>query len=227
MSDHETVVELVEGGKDLKVAYEDRLEYVKKCIQARLSECKIQCEAIKRGFSKIIPQALLNMVNYNELETWICGKAVIDVDLLKRHTKYGGDPKTVMLTENSRCVQWFWEVLREFSEEDKRKFIKFCWAQPRIPPNDEEFVRRSIRFQINPYVKAKGDLPLPEASTCFFNFDLPDYSSKEIMRKKILLAMNTDCDSMNAEINHGEADGHGDLGRGLHHHDHDSYDEDY
>ena len=40
---------------------------------------------------------------------------------------------------------------------------------------------------------------LPRADTCFFNFELPNYSSKEIMREKILLAIHTDCNSMNAE----------------------------
>ena len=68
------------------------------------------------------------MVTYNELETWVCGKNIVDVDLLKRHTKYGGDKKTVILNEDSRRVKWFWEVLREFAEEDKQRFIKFCWG---------------------------------------------------------------------------------------------------
>lgn len=108
-----------EEGKDTKVAYEERIEYVKKAIGARLKENRLQCEAIKRGFSKIIPEALLNMLTFNELETWVCGKAIVDVDLLKRHTKYGGDQKTIILNENSRRIKWFWEVLREFSEEDK------------------------------------------------------------------------------------------------------------
>lgn len=119
LSDSESVIELKEEGKDTKVAYEERIEYVKKAIGARLKENRLQCEAIKRGFSKIIPEALLNMLTFNELETWVCGKAIVDVDLLKRHTKYGGDQKTIILNENSRRIKWFWEVLREFSEEDK------------------------------------------------------------------------------------------------------------
>lgn len=59
------------------------------------------------------------MVTYNELETWVCGKGIVDIDLLKRHTKYGGDKKTGVLSEESRRIKWFWEVLRSFSEEDK------------------------------------------------------------------------------------------------------------
>lgn len=44
-----------------------------------------------------------------------------------------------------------------------------------------------------------GDGALPKADTCFFNLELPEYSSKDVMKQRILLAIHTDCDSMNAE----------------------------
>lgn len=43
------------------------------------------------------------------------------------------------------------------------------------------------------------DLALPRADTCFFNIELPDYSAKAIMREKILLAVNLDSVSINAD----------------------------
>ena len=61
------------------------------------------------------------------------------------------------------------------------------------------------------YVGAEADKALPKADTCFFNLQLPNYSTKEvkflsdlflicqILKERILLAINTDCDSMNAE----------------------------
>lgn len=56
---------------------------------------------------------------------------------------------------------------------------------------------------IKPAINNKhGDGALPKADTCFFNLELPDYSSKEVMKQRILLAIHTDCDSMNAEDNH-------------------------
>jgi HECT-domain (ubiquitin-transferase) len=118
LSDQETIVDLRENGREQRVTYEDRIDYVRQALYTRLTECSLQCEAIKRGIAKIIPEALLNMVTYNELETWVCGKAIVDVDLLKRHTKYGGDKENA-LNEESRRVKWFWEVLREFSQEEK------------------------------------------------------------------------------------------------------------
>jgi hypothetical protein len=48
--------------------------------------------------------------------------------------------------------------------------------------------------------KLKGDGPfLPLSDTCFFNFKIPGYSSKEVMRKMIYLAIYTDNVSLNAD----------------------------
>jgi len=225
LSDQETVIELREGGKEERVKYEERLDFIKQALYVRLTECALHCQAIKRGIAQIIPEALLNMVTYNELETWVCGKPFVDIDLLKRHTKYGGDKKTTLLTEESRRIKWFWEVLRSFSEEDKQKFIKFCWGQQRLPANDEEFDRTQTRFMIKPAMKTQhGDGALPRADTCFFNLELPDYSSREIMQQRILLAIHTDCDSMNAEeALMGGGDNRDDHRRGRM----DSYDDEY
>ncbi len=59
-----------------------------------------------------------------------------------------------------------------------------------------------------------GDGALPKADTCFFNLELPDYSSKEIMSQRILLAIHTDSDSMNAEAEHAAIMNNGDDGGG-------------
>lgn len=60
----------------------------------------------------------------------------MDVELLKRHTRYSGE-----LNEKSQRIQFFWSVLQELTEPEKLRFIKFCWGQERLPANDEEFDR--------------------------------------------------------------------------------------
>lgn len=70
-----------------------------------------------------------------------------------------------------------------------------------------------------------GDGALPKADTCFFNLELPDYSSKEVMKQRILLAIHTDSDSMNAEAEHAAIMNNPDGG---HREDNDqSYDDEY
>ena len=87
----------------------------------------------------------LLVVTARELEIWICGKSKVDFELLKRHTKYSSG-----LSENSERVKLFWEVISNFREDDKLRFIKFCWGQERLPANDEEFERTNTRFLIKP-----------------------------------------------------------------------------
>mgnify|MGYP000923872263 FL=1 len=131
-----------------------------------------------------------------DLEIWVCGKAKVDFELLKRHTRYSGG-----LSEESPRVQHLWEVLKDLKENEKLRFVKFCWGQERLPANDEEFERTQTRFMVKPAVYATNqpDKALPKADTCFFNLELPNYSSLEVLRERLLLAINTDCDTMNAE----------------------------
>lgn len=47
--------------------------------------------------------------------------------------------------------------------------------------------------------KDKHDEAMPHADTCFFNLTLPNYSSLEVMKRKVFKAIELDCVGMNAE----------------------------
>lgn len=79
------------------------------------------------------------MVSYKEIEEWIFGKKLIDLGLLKRNAIYG---KGYQDGEKHDEIKNFWTVIEEMTQEERRKFIRFCYAQSTIPPNDEEFRRR-------------------------------------------------------------------------------------
>jgi hypothetical protein len=133
-------------------------------------------------------------LTYQELERLICGVKTVDIDLLKSHTKLSAD-----LNESSNRVKWLWEILREISDDEKVKFIKFCYAQERLPNTHEEFEKLQIKFTIKSYMdKHKVDV-FPKADTCFFSLELPEYSNKEIMKARIIQAINLDNVSINAD----------------------------
>lgn len=53
---------------------------------------------------------------------------------------------------------------------------------------------------IKPYMRTGNpDLVFPKADTCFFNLELPNYSSQAILKQKLLTAILTDSDSMDAD----------------------------
>lgn len=60
----------------------------------------------------------------DDFEIFTTGKKFIDLDLLKRHTKYSGD-----LKEDSPRIKYLWETLYSLSEVEKLRFVKFCWGK--------------------------------------------------------------------------------------------------
>lgn len=91
-------------------------------------------------------------------------------------------------------------MLNSFTQEERRAFIRFAWGQERLPADDEEFRRTSTRMLIKPFNGLSNpDQAFPKADTCFFNLMLPEYSSAEILKQKLLFAIFTDSVSMNAD----------------------------
>ena len=45
-------------------------------------------EALRKGLTLIVPEGLLNLLTWRELETLVCGKSILDIELLKMNTNY-------------------------------------------------------------------------------------------------------------------------------------------
>uniref|UniRef100_K3WUL9 HECT domain-containing protein n=1 Tax=Globisporangium ultimum (strain ATCC 200006 / CBS 805.95 / DAOM BR144) TaxID=431595 RepID=K3WUL9_GLOUD len=191
-----TVVELKPNGSSIPVTKENCKDYTRLVKATRLQECKPQVDAILRGIGKIVPVQLLQLCVWSELQQWICGSLDINVELLKRHTRYSSG----MSPDKFPHLDMFWRVLSAFTEENKRRFINFAWGQDTLPADDAEFDRTHTRLLIKvPPATAKNqDDLLPKADTCFFNIELPAYSTEEIMREKLLLAI-TLCTSLDGD----------------------------
>ena len=91
----------------------------------------------------------------------------------------------------------FWKVLESFSEDEKILFLKFAWGRTRLPRNKKEFEKQyPNHFTISKLLEDQNysaiqmpDNYLPKAHTCYFQLDLPHYSSEEILKSKLLLAI--------------------------------------
>lgn len=187
-----TIVDLIPNGREIKVEFENKDKYVELMLNIRLSEIDKQIELIKQGISKIVPGSLLKFFTSKELERLICGVKYVNVNLLKKNSEY-----LSTLTEESNRIKWFWEIINEISEEDKIKLIKFCWAQERLPSTQDEYDKLQIKFKIKPSMDNHAIDTFPKADTCFFILELPKYSDKVNMKKKLLQAIHLDNVSIN------------------------------
>ncbi|KAK5083929.1 hypothetical protein LTR05_006436 [Lithohypha guttulata] len=89
-------------------------------------------------------------------------------------------------TPSDPIIIWFWELLRnEFTQDQLRKLLEFVTASNRIPVGGWSGVRFIIQRN------AAGNEWLPGSSTCYGRLFLPEYSSKEILREKLMKAIET------------------------------------
>jgi hypothetical protein len=122
LSSTRETVELVPGGSHLHVTWEDREEYASAVETYRLTEFAPVCGDISRGLATILPAPTLGLFSWHELRTLVCGKASVDIALLRRRTIYGDGCQAT-----DPHVAFFWDVLGDFSDEQKSSFLRFVW----------------------------------------------------------------------------------------------------
>jgi len=85
------------------------------------------------------------------------------------------------------------------SAEERTEFLRFVWARSRMPSSAKDF---PMNFKIQgPQGGAKEnpDLYLPHAQTCFFSLSLPAYTTKEVLKEKLLFAIKNS-PNMDADV---------------------------
>ena len=160
--------------------------------------------AFTEGLGNVLPVELLPLMTGEELRETVCGNPEVDVDLLRRVVEYEGYEET-----EDKVVEYFWDTLREMTNDERKQFLQFVWARNRLPSRESDF-EAPFKIQKDTLNEGKkADEALPSASTCFFSLTLPNYSSQDILREKLLFAitnvttMETDFQTNSAEIAEG------------------------
>ncbi|XP_044060104.1 E3 ubiquitin-protein ligase TRIP12 isoform X2 [Siniperca chuatsi] len=180
-------IELKKGGKDVPVTIYNLEEYLRLVVYWTLNEgVSRQFESFREGFESVFPLHHLQYFYPEELDQLLCGS--------KSET---WDVKTLMeccrpdhgYTHDSRAVRFLFEVLSSFDAEQQRLFLQFVTGSPRLPVGGFRslnppltIVRKTFESTENP------DDFLPSVMTCVNYLKLPDYSSIETMREKLLIA---------------------------------------
>ena len=122
----------------------------------------------------------VGLVDAGQLEQIICGVELpVDVKAIRAGATY-----KEWFTCDAEYIEFFWEVLHAFRAEDLRRFIVFVSACGRTPPRGWQDLCLTIQ------ANGEGDERLPTAFTCFNLFFLPRYSSKDVMRERLLVAIS-------------------------------------
>ncbi|XP_065003917.1 E3 ubiquitin-protein ligase UPL1 isoform X2 [Musa acuminata AAA Group] len=181
-----TDYELIPGGRNIRVTEETKHEYVDLVAEHILTTAiRPQINSFLEGFNELVPRELVSIFNDKELELLLSGLPEIDIDDLQANTEYTG------YSAASIVIQWFWEVVKSFNKEDMARLLQFVTGTSKVPLEGFKALQGISgpqRFQIH---KAYGTPKrLPSAHTCFNQLDLPEYSSREQLEERLLLAIH-------------------------------------
>ncbi|KAH9683973.1 E3 ubiquitin-protein ligase UPL6 [Citrus sinensis] len=162
----QTEEELLPGGKNIRVTNENVITFIHLVSNHRLNfQIRQQSSHFLRGFQQLIQKDWINMFNEHELQLLISGSLdSLDFDDLRQNTNYVGGYHS-----EHYVIEMFWEVLKSFSLENQKKFLKAAGSA------SEEALDR-----------------LPTSATCMNLLKLPPYRSKEQMSTKLLYAINAE-----------------------------------
>eukprot|EP01106_Pelomyxa_sp_JSP_P000260 TRINITY_DN1037_c0_g1_i4.p1 TRINITY_DN1037_c0_g1~~TRINITY_DN1037_c0_g1_i4.p1 ORF type:complete len:405 (-),score=125.14 TRINITY_DN1037_c0_g1_i4:60-1274(-) len=170
-----TKVELKPGGEAIPLTFDNRHEWCDLVQNVHLHAYDAQVAALRRGFTTLVPQCVLScLLTWMELERLVCGQPTLDVEQLRKVTHSS--------PASSPVVDYLWDVLAELPSDTQSKFLRFVTGYSRMPRN----------FSMTVYVEAEGgdqDKRLPRSGTCGSTLYLPQYSSREVLKEKLVYAI--------------------------------------
>lgn len=171
-------------GATTPVDAHNRLNYIHQVSNFKLNQSlHLQTKYFLEGLFAMVDGAWLSMFDAFELQMLISGGELdVNIQDWKENVEYGG-----YFDDDITIVQ-FWEVLAEMTPQERFKLLKFVTLVSRAPLLG--FGALSPKFGIRNLGRLTDRLPT--ASTCVNLLKLPDYQDKELIRSKLLYAINTD-----------------------------------
>jgi len=178
--------ELVPEGKNIRVTETNKMDYIKEiCHMKMTKEINSQIQNFLEGFYEMVPKHLVGIFDAKELELLIAGLPEIDITDLKLNTEYRN------YTKDSQVIQWFWEILFEFTYEERAEFLQFVTGSAKVPLEGFKALQGMggvQKFQV--HKSFTGPDRLPTAHTCMNQLDLPEYPSKEVLYQRLKIAIS-------------------------------------
>lgn len=185
--------ELIPGGEDISISAENLESYINKLMEATLYGGIIaQTKAFMDGFSKVFPVSSLIVFSPDELVN-LLGNAEEDWSYEALSSAINANHG---YTKDSDAIKTLINILIHFNDIEKRSFLQFLTGAPRLPIGGFKDLRPELTVVKK---QAEGSLTdddyLPSVMTCANYLKLPNYSTEEVMKRKILQAISEGADA--------------------------------
>lgn len=156
---------------------------VRCCISWRFNLGTLSWHFFKiQGLANVVDLERLQTFNCRELQVLVSGAFIpVDFEDLKQHTTYAGG-----YTSTHPVIVNFWQVVSTFNDTRRRQLLKFVTSCSRPP-------LLGFKDMVPPFcIQSAGtDDRLPTASTCMNLLKLPEFSDINVLREKLLYALES------------------------------------
>ena len=180
-------VELVPGGSDVPVTIDNVAEYIERVLDLSLgSGVRRQADAFNNGFTDVFPASSLRAFTPNEL-VMLFGRVEEDWTIETLMDSVKADHGFNM---DSKSVKNLLQTMSELSKEQRRDFLQFVTGSPKLPIGGFKSLTPMFTVVCKPSEPPYGsDDYLPSVMTCVNYLKLPDYSTQEVLKKKLGVAI--------------------------------------
>eukprot|EP00727_Mastigamoeba_balamuthi_P003833 m51a1_g13447 putative protein (543) ;mRNA; r:502-2289 len=183
--------ELIENGSSVQVTLGNVAEYLALVTRAFFNGGGA-LESFRKGFELVFSMSSLRVfATADELRSALCGDGGDDDAVWDERVLLEAIKCEHGYTKESAQVQDLVAVMsHDFSREDRRDFVLFLTGSPRLPPGG--FPSLSPKFTVVRRADEPADVAdrnLPSVNCCFYYLKLPNYSSRAVLRQRLLYAI--------------------------------------
>ncbi|KAG7400330.1 hypothetical protein PHYBOEH_006270 [Phytophthora boehmeriae] len=186
-------MELIPAGRNIEVNDDNKFEFVDRKFRFTLFESVApQLAAFLKGFYEVVPQRLLLLFDYEELDYLLCGSDKIDVSDWQQHTR--------LALESRSEVTWFWDVVKDMPSIYQQRLLQFSTGCSRVP---------LVGFQgLTSYDGQLCEFTLTDANdTSYFRshachniLELPCFTSKDELRSALYAALHNEANNCDGRV---------------------------
>ncbi|KAL2870305.1 HECT-type E3 ubiquitin transferase UFD4 [Aspergillus lucknowensis] len=180
-------IELIKNGSNVPVTMNNVDLYVDRVVDMTLgSGVQSQVEAFRAGFSQVFPYSALQTFTPSEL-VMLFGRAEEDwtietlMDSIKADHGFNMD---------SRSVRNLLQTMSELGTQQRRDFLQFVTGSPKLPIGGFKSLTPIFTVVCRPSEPPyTPDDYLPSVMTCVNYLKLPDYSTLDVLRERLSVAI--------------------------------------
>ncbi|KAI9666138.1 MAG: Ubiquitin fusion degradation protein 4 [Bathelium mastoideum] len=180
-------IELLANGSNTPVTIDNVNAYVDSVVDFTLgSGVQRQVDAFRAGFTTVFPYTALRAFTPDELVI-LFGQAEEDWSLETLLDSVRADHGYHL---DSRSVRNLLQIMSEYTLPARREFLQFITGSPKLPIGGFKALTPILTVVCkHPEGRHAPDDELPSVMTCVNYLKLPDYSSQEVMRGRLGLAI--------------------------------------